>query len=274
MVSWKLPQTGELRPPPQVSAVSYLNTVPLVWGFLRGCPSRPVALDFCVPSECARRVESGAADLGIVPVVEMQRQGLLAIPGAGIACQGAVRSILLVSDRSPDEIRTLAVDSGSRTSVMLARVILKHRYRCEPEIAVMDPDLERMLGAADAALLIGDAALRLDPETLRGHVLDLGAEWRAMTGLPMVFALWAGKRERVAPLLDAGYEAAFRESLDFGLREMNTIVEEESRRRGFSETLVRQYLTRHIAFRIEGPELEGMQRFLQYVHELEALPVV
>jgi predicted solute-binding protein len=273
MVSWKLPQTEELKPP-RVSAVSYLNTVPLVWGFLHGSTTQPVDLDFCVPSECARQVQRGDADLGIVPVVEIARQGLLAIPGTGIACHGAVRSILLVSGCDPSRIRTLLVDSGSRTSVMLARVILKQRFGCEPELREMDPDLDRMLEAGDGALLIGDAALRLDRERLSGHVLDLGAEWCAMTQLPMVFALWAGKRERVAPLLDAGYEAAFRESLEYGLQHMNTIVEEESRRRGFSEPLVRQYLTKHIAFRIGDREQEGMQRFLQYVHELEAQPVV
>jgi predicted solute-binding protein len=256
-----------------VSAVSYLNTVPLVWGFLRGAQQGMADLEFSVPSECGRRVESGQADLGIVPVVEMQRQGLIAVPGTGIACHGAVRSILLVSKTPLDRIRTLAVDSGSRTSVMLARVVLKHKHGCEPEIAVVDPDLDRMLEAADAALLIGDAALRLDRETLAGHVADLGAEWLHLTGLPMVFAVWAGKRDRVAPLLDAGYETVFRESLEYGLQQMNTIVAEESRSRGFSEALVREYLTRRIVFHIGGRERLGMHRFLQYAMELEQLPV-
>ena len=157
---------------------------------------------------------------------------------------------------------------------MLARIVLRQKYGCEPRIAVMDPDLPGMLAAADAALLIGDAALRVEPAQLDGHLLDLGAEWCAMTGLPMVFALWAGKRDRVAPLLDAGFEATFRESLEFGLKDINTIVETESRRRSFSEQLVRQYLTRHIVFRIGPREQQGLDRFLRYVMEFEEQPVV
>jgi predicted solute-binding protein len=252
--------------------VSYLNTVPLVWGFLRGPEQGTVELDFSVPSECGWRVERGEADVGIVPVVEVERQGLLVVPGTGIACHGAVRSILLVSRIAPDRIRRLAVDSGSRTSVALARIVLRRRYGCDPEIEVMAPSLDQMLARADAALLIGDAALRVDPGAGPYHALDLGAEWWAMTGLPMVFAVWAGKRERVAPLLDAGIEAAFRKSLQFGLLDMNTIVAEESRRRGFPEDLVRRYLSEHIVFHVGGRERDGMERFLQYAMELEAQP--
>ena len=227
-----------------------------------------------MPSECGRRIENGSCDLGIVPVVEMQRQQLVALEGTGIACDGPVRSILLISNVEPGRIRTLAADSGSRTSVMLARIILRHRYKCEPRTAVMDPDLREMLASADAALLIGDAALRVEPAQLHGHVLDLGAEWCAMTGLPMVFALWAGKQERVAPLLDAGFDTAFRESLEFGQDNINTIVDTESRSRGFTEQLVGQYLTRHIVFRIGAREREGMERFLRHALEFEAHPVV
>jgi predicted solute-binding protein len=204
--------------------------------------------------------------------VEVQRQGLLAVPGAGIACHGPVRSILLVSHVEPSEIRTLAADLGSRTSVALARIVLRQRYAAHPEIFEMPPSLDAMLGAADAALLIGDAALKVEPETTPHVTLDLGAEWCAMTGLPMVFAVWAGKRDRVAPLLDAGIEAIFRASLQYGLLDMNTIVAKESRRRGFNEELVRRYLTHHIVFPIGEPENEGMERFLQYAMELEPQP--
>jgi predicted solute-binding protein len=137
----------------------------------------------------------------------------------------------------------------------------------------MDPSLNSMLAAADAALLIGDSALRVDLDSLNAHVLDLGAEWFDMTGLPMVFAVWAGKPDRIAPLLDAGYESAFRESLEFGLQDMEAIVNEESRARRFNEALVRRYLTSHIVFPIGELERLGMERFLQSVAELEAQPV-
>jgi chorismate dehydratase len=131
-------------------------------------------LSFCLPSECARRLAEGEAALGIVPVIEKARQGLVMVPGTGIACRGAVRSILLVSRVQFGKIRTLATDSGSRTSVELARIILAHRYGVLPEIVSMAPELAPMLEEADAALIIGDPALRLDPSKLPYHVIDLG----------------------------------------------------------------------------------------------------
>src|ERR1035441_1066287 len=170
-------------------------------------------LDFRVPSGCAEQLASGAADIGIVPSFELTRQDLEVIPGVGIACHGAARSILLVSSRPAARIRTLAVDSSSRTSVQLARIILERRYGAEPVMTAHAPDLEAMLRVADAALIIGDPALRIEPECLPYHVYDLGAEWVEMTGLPMVFAVWAGRRASVTPLV----AEAFRESCRYGL---------------------------------------------------------
>src|ERR1019366_5983881 len=130
-------------------------------------------LDFRVPSGCADQLASGAADIGIVPSFELTRQDLEVIPGVGIACHGAVRSILLVASRPAPEIRTLAVDSSSRTSVQRARIILKQRYGAKPVMTAQAPDLEAMLRVADAALIIGDPALRIEPECLSYHVYDL-----------------------------------------------------------------------------------------------------
>ncbi len=148
-------------------------------------------LDFRVPAGCADQLASGAADIGIVPSFELTRLNLETIPGTGIACHGPVRSILLISSRPAAEIRTLAADSSSRTSVELARVILERKYGATPTLIRQPPDLEAMLRSADAALIIGDPALRIDPARLPYHAYDLGAEWVDMTGLPMVFAVWA-----------------------------------------------------------------------------------
>ena len=175
-------------------AVSYLNTSPLVWGMLHGPQRDLFDLDFQVPAGCADEVASGAADIGIIPSFELTRQDLDIIPGAGIACHGPVRSILLISAKPAAEIRTVAADSSSRTSVALARIILERKYGAAPELFSHHPDLEPMLLAADAALIIGDPALRIEPALLPYHVYDLGAEWVEMTGLPMVFAVWAGRR--------------------------------------------------------------------------------
>ena len=140
---------------PRVCAVSFLNTVPLVWGMLRGPQKDIFDVTFSVPSECADRVATGRSDLGIVPVAEIQRFGWPYLPDVGIACRGPVRSILLISKVRPDQIRSLAVDSSSRTSVMLARVVLARKYGCRPSLQTLPPDLSSMLDKADAALIIG-----------------------------------------------------------------------------------------------------------------------
>jgi chorismate dehydratase len=152
-------------------------------------------LRFALPSDCAAQLASGEADIGIVPVIETARQKLEYFRGTGIACHGPVRSILLISKVPLNRIRTLAADAASRTSVMLARVILAEKYGVEPKLVTRAADLAAMLGEADAALIIGDPALRLDPAALPFETLDLGGEWVGMTGLPMVFAVWSGRKE-------------------------------------------------------------------------------
>jgi predicted solute-binding protein len=254
-----------------VCAVSYLNTVPLVWGFLRS--EHPTLrnqfdLRFALPSACADQLDSGEADIGIVPVIEMARQGLEYCRGTGIACHGPVRTILLISKAPPAKIRRLAADSGSRTSVALARIVLAEKFGAEPRVVSRPPDLAAMLGEADAALIIGDAALRLDPDTLPFECVDLGAEWTAITGLPMVFAVWAGRRE----MITAAHERAFVDSCRYGLAHIEDIVKAESASRGVSEDLCRRYLTRHIVFELGERDYEGMNLFLRRAARLQAVP--
>jgi len=251
-----------------VCAVSYLNTVPLVWG-LQHSPD-PILreafdLRFALPSACADQLASGRADIGIVPVIEMARQGLDYFPGSGIACHGPVRSILLISKVPFKEIRTLATDSGSRTSAMLSQVILAEKFGVRPQVFSLPADLPDMLGKADAALVIGDAALRLDPATLPFETLDLGAEWIAMTGLPMVFAVWAGRKE----VIHEPYGRLFLESLRYGLTHMDDIVAAEAPGRGFSPDVVRRYLTHHIVFELAEKDYEGMRLYIQHALRLD-----
>lgn len=221
-------------------------------------------LMFRVPAECADMVAAGAADIGIIPSVELIGRELEIVPGVGIACRGAVRSILLVSTRPANQIRTLAADASSRTSVALTRVILARRYGVEPVVLTRPPDLPGMLGEADSALIIGDPALRIDLETLPFHVYDLGREWMEMTGLPMVFAVWAGRRELLTPQV----AAAFRDSCAFGLRNLERIAAEEARARGFTPDLARRYLGSHIVSELGAMEEQGMALFLEYAREL------
>ena len=217
-------------------------------------------LDFQIPAACADQVAAGVADIGIVPCFELTRQDLEIVPGPGIACHGPVRSILLISARPVKEIRKVALDSSSRTSVELARVVLERRYGVVPETISHPPDLDAMLRIADAALIIGDPALRIEPSRLPYEVHDLGGEWVEMTGLPMVFAVWAGRKGSITPEV----AEAFQESCRYGRSRIEEIVTSESARREFPPELVRTYLTRHIVHELEAKDYRGMELFLSY----------
>lgn len=261
-IKWNLSVLDE---PFKICAVNYLNTVPLVWGMLHGPQREQVKLSFATPSVCADVVGRGAAHLGLNPIAEVARQNLEVVPGYGIACRGAVRSILLVSRKPFKQIETLATDSGSRTSVELARVILRELYGVEPILRPHKPELEEMLSACDAALLIGDAALKIDPYTLPYQVLDLGAEWYALTGLPMVFALWSGRSampNRLSDVLEGSYR--------FGNANIGQIVNAEWQARSVTRDLAHEYLTSYIRYEIGDEEWKGAEAFL----ELSGLPAV
>jgi len=225
-------------------------------------------LDFQIPAACADHVASGAADIGIIPSFELIRQDLDVIRGTGIACHGPVRSILLISSRPAGEIRTLAADSSSRTSVALARIILERRYGAEPQVRPHPPELASMLRNAGAALIIGDPALRITVEQESHMVYDLGAEWMEMTGLPMVFAVWAGRKDAITPEVSQ----AFRDSCRYGCERMEEIVASESVGREFPAALVRHYLTRNIVHELGERDYEGMELYLRYARQLDRRP--
>ena len=273
---WETPQSvcypnGLNRP--KVCAVSYLNTVPLVWGIQHGPQRDFFDLSFALPSECARQLTTGETDIGIVPVAALLDGDYEIFRGTGIACHGAVRTILLISKVPFSEIRSVAMDAGSRSSVMLTRIILQQKYGAEPEWHSEPADMISMLANSDACLIIGDPALRLDPNGLRNQgfqVADLGEEWMNLTGLPMVFAVWAGRKGT----LTSEREQAFIDSYRFGKRNIENIIESEYEARGASKDLVREYLTRYIVFELGEREYEGMDLYLSHVKRLSAEPVL
>ena len=241
----------------RVCAVNYLNTVPLVWGMLHGPQRGLFDLSFATPSKCADAVAANQADIGIVPSIELETQDLAIVPGLGIASMGPVRSILLVAKVPPREIRVLAADASSRTSVALTRIVLAERYGAEPRMISHPPDLPAMLAAADAALIIGDPALHLNPDTLPYHVYDLGREWTQMTGLPMVFAVWAGRQSCITPEVTG----IFRASYTYGMRHTDEILDLDAIPRGFARDLARRYLCEHIKYELGPAAYEGMDLF-------------
>jgi predicted solute-binding protein len=236
---------------------------------LHGPQRDQVDLSFSIPAVCAQQVEQDEIEIGLVPVAEVARQNLEIVPGVGIACRGAVRSILLFSRVPWQRVRTLAADSSSRTSVQLARVILRERFGVEPEIAPYEPQLSAMLSEADAALIIGDPALRLSPEELPYESLDLGVEWFALTKLPMVFAAWAGKPGLPVQAL----EALTRGSYAFGQAKIDEIVETEYASRQITKELADRYLRQHIRFELGRDEQLGLEAFFELANlTLEGVP--
>ncbi|MDQ6707341.1 MAG: menaquinone biosynthesis protein [Acidobacteriota bacterium] len=241
----------------RVCAVRYLNTAPLVWGMLHGPQRGRFDLSFEIPAKCADAVAGNAADIGIIPSIELETQDLTIVPGLGIASTGPVRSILLISKVAAPEIRVLAADASSRTSVALSRIILADRYGAEPRILSHAPELGEMLAVADAALIIGDPALHLNPAELRYHVYDLGKEWKEMTGLPMVFAVWAGRPGCITPEVTE----IFRDSYEYGKGNMDEILDREALPRGFDRDLARRYLCEHITYELNAEAYRGMELF-------------
>jgi predicted solute-binding protein len=259
-----------MREKRRVCAVSYLNTSPLVWGLLHGSQQGVFDLQFTLPAECADQLRSGVADVGLVPTIELARQrDLVVVPGSGIICKGAVRSILLVSKKPMEAIETFAADTSSRSSVVLTQVVLARKYGIRPRVRPYPPKLDEMLDLADAALIIGDPALRLDPamNEWRGqpvHVYDLGAEWFELTSLPMVFAVWAVKNL----VADAALASIFEESKQHGLRHLDELARIESQRLGLDEELVLHYVTESIHYDLGEDERRGMSLYLKYAGEL------
>ena len=180
---------------------------------------------------------------------------------------GAVQSILLISKLPFGAIRRLACDTNSRTSVALARIILARQFGVEPELEPMGPDLDAMLAHNDAALLIGDAALSTGPRRPELAYLDLGEAWTEMTGLPMVYAMWSGPDATVTQELTAPLQASY----EFGLTEMERIIDLESASRCMPRALVDEYLRRRMVYRLESRELAGLDLYLRYATELDGL---
>ncbi len=262
--------SGRLR----VRAVSYLNTSPLIWGLEHGPQRGLFDVRGSLPSACADALRHGEADIGLVPVIELARQpDLLALGGCSIACDGPVRSILLVSSKPLDQVRTIAADTGSRTSVAMTQVLFQQRYGSTPAMQPQPPELAAMLDDADAALIIGDPALRIDPamSECAGRAVDvhdMGGMWVETTGLPMVFAVWAVKQA----VADRVSQEPFVASKNFGLARLDEIVEAESKRLGLAPELVDVYLREHIRYDLGELEAQGLRRFLDSAAELGLCP--
>jgi chorismate dehydratase len=257
----------------RVSAISFLNTAPLMWDFDHGDLRRDYRVDYTLPSACAEILRNGMADIGIIPAAAYTTiPDLLVIPDVAIAARGPVRSILLVSKVPIDQIKTVAADTSSRSSVALLRVLFEKFIHTKPEFIPMPPQLDPMLQRCDAGLLIGDPALLAKTDGL--HVYDLAEEWQRFTGKSFVFAFWAVRKQALQEHDGMSVVGAFQKSRDNGLQPENIakIAREWSTRLSLPEPVISSYLTNNIYYKLDGDCLAGLRLFYQYAAECGALP--
>ncbi len=258
----------------KISAISFLNTVPLMWNFEHGAAGADFEISYTIPSQCADALKAGTADIGIIPAAAYASiPGLVILPDVAIAAQNAVRSILMVSKVPIEQIKTVAADTSSRTSVALLHVLFSRYWGGDRQFTPMGPKLEDMLAACDAALLIGDAALVVD----RSKYLtwDLAEEWRSCTGKPFVFAFWAVRMKALGEIRrDLCLVRTFKDSRDHGLEPASIaqIAREWAPKLGMTEADVSSYLTENIDYDLSPQNREGLELFYQHAAECGAIP--
>jgi chorismate dehydratase len=258
----------------RISAISFLNTAPLMWDFEHGDAGKNFDISYTVPSQCALQLHEGSADIGIIPAAAYTTIPELSIlPGVAIASKQTVRSILLVSKVPLEKVQTVGLDTSSLTSVALTKVLFAKWWGGPKKYTSLNPELETMLASNDAALLIGDPALQIDRS--KYLTFDLAEEWMRLTGKPFVFAFWAVRRKSSAEADFRGdLGQIFQQSRDHGLepRNLEVIAEEWSPRVNLSKKDVREYLTQNIHYSLDPACIGGMQLFFQYGAECGAFP--
>ncbi len=250
--------------PVRAGAVGYLNARPLVYGLEQ---SLRFEVRYDVPSECARLLHCGAIDIGLIPSIEYLRGGPYEIvPDLAIASRGPVASVMLYVTRPIEEVRSIAMDTSSCTSVALTRVLCARLFSIQPAIEARGPDLPDMLSRCDAALIIGDNALFLDPSSPPGReveAIDLGEAWTRLTGLPFVYAFWAGP----PGVLNEQDVAALQCARDEGIRRPDEIARQYLADAPDRQALGASYLRDRIKYHLGDEERAGLEAFYHYAAE-------
>jgi chorismate dehydratase len=267
----------------RVAAIRFLNPAPLMWDFEHLPLSTALAtrydFDWMLPSQCADKLASGEADIGLVPIASLATiPGLRILPGCTIASKGRVRSLLLVrrANRSLANLRSVAADTASRTTLAYARILFHQWGNSDVPFVPMAADLDAMLDRADAAIVIGDPALMaLEEQANRfertGEELvyhDLAQEWKALTGLPFVSAVWGVAGNFHLDRLSQD----FIRSRDQGLKNIDALVTEWTRQIPLSEETIRAYLTTNIHYVLDEECREGISGFFRMAADLGVLP--
>jgi len=249
-----------------------------MWDFEHGNARREFDIHYTIPAECAAELAGGRADIGIIPAVTYAEiPGLLILPNIAIAAKDHVRSILLISKKPLGDVRTVATDTSSRTSVALTQIIFAKFLGGHREFTPHRPDLREMLKEHDAALLIGDSALQVSLHDSPYHLHDLGHMWRRLTGKPFVFAFWAIRMDALQRQpQELNLIRVFQDSRDHGLQPENvaTIAKEWAPKLNLTEVEIITYLTENIHYLLDRENHAGLQLFLNYAREAGLIPAV
>jgi len=247
----------------RISLVHYLNAAPLGWSFLHGPLKGRFEVTPSSPARCAEQLATGEVDVGIIPSIEYQRiPDLEVVPGIAIGATAKVRSVILVRYRNTHEVRSVALDTNSRTSVALATLLLRRKMRLNPEFVHRAPDPSAMLRECDAALIIGDAALKVSPEEY--EITDLAEAWVEWQDKPFVFAVWACRRDRNLP---DDLAAVLQEAKEWGCGVRREIAGEYGKRLGLPQGFLEEYLRHNVDYDMTARHVEGLERFYQLAFE-------
>ncbi len=261
----------------RLSAISFLNTAPLMWDFEHGDAGRDFEIEYTLPSACAAALAANQADIGIIPAFSYaQIPGLVIIPEIAIASKDRVRSILLVSKKRIEDVRTVAADTSSRTSVALLQVLFEKVLGGVRQLQPHPPDLKEMLREHDAALLIGDAALQV-PVDSGYHAYDLAHLWHDVTGEAFVFAFWAVREDSLARRpAELDLTQVFQHSRDEGLKpaSIQVIAQEWSNKLGISGSIIQKYLTENIHYFLDAQSCAGLKLFFELSREIGLIAAV
>ena len=256
-----------MRRPLRLGAVGYLNTKPLVYGL--ECQPDRFAVRFDVPSHCAALLHAGEVDLGLIPSIEyLQSNDYRFVPGVGIGSRGPVASVALYTRKPVGEIRSIALDTSSRTSVTLIQVLCRHHFHIDPRFIAHGPDLAAMTSTCDAGLLIGDPAFDADHEAIGLRKIDLGEMWTEMTGLPFIYAAWTG---RPAAVTD-GVVESLQQAQAEGVRAREEIAAEYGAGDVARAARAAVYLRDNVKYGLGAQEAEGLQMFLNLAADMGLAP--
>ena len=253
--------------PVRLGAVGYLNARPLTWALDRAPERWQIRYD--LPSVCSALLYAGDVDLGLIPSIDyLEAPDYRLVPRVGIGSHGPVASVALFSRVPLEGIRRIALDTSSRTSVTLVKVLCHHRFHIAPEFVPYAPDLDAMTRGSDAALLIGDPALEANHDALGLMKIDLGAEWTAMTGLPFVYAAWTGREAAISP----SDVRLLQDAQDEGVRSTGAIAAEYGRGNADATARAAAYLRDNVRYSLSPDDTRGLQMFLDYAVDLTLAP--